>query len=351
VRLAIVSPYALDRHGGVQEQALQLRDQLARAGHSVKLIGPGESDGTWTSVGGTTNIESNDAVAPVCLEPGAIQRVKEAIDGAEVVHVHEPLLPVVGPAAWIGTDVPTVGTFHAEPAAVVRAVYKFGGPLLAHLMERIEVLTAVSTEAALAVEGFAPGVEIVPNAVDVGGFTEQERIGHRVAFVGRDDPRKGLDVLLAAWPRVHASVPDAELVVVGARRETEAAGVRFEGTVSDRRKREMLASSSIFCAPNTGGESFGITLIEAMAAGCAVVSTDLPAFVSVTGGVAEHVGVNDSKRLADVLLGLLANPERVRDLARAARARANVFDWTRVLPRWIMLYEQAIERAPGRIGG
>jgi len=351
VRIAIVSPYALDRHGGVQEQALQLREQLAQAGHKTKLIGPGESDGTWTSVGGSTDVEANEAVAPVCLEPGAILRVKEAIGDADVVHVHEPLLPVVGPAAWIGTDIPTVGTFHAEPAAVVRAVYKFGGPLLAHLVERIDVLTAVSAEAAMAVEGFAPGVEIVPNAVDVAGFTEQERVAHRVAFVGRDDPRKGLDVLLGAWPRVRAAVPDAELVVVGASRDSGGTGVRFEGTVSDRRKREVLASSSVFCAPNTGGESFGVTLIEAMAAGCAVVSTDLPAFVSVAGGVGEHVPVNDGGRLADVLVGLLTNPERVRRQGRAARVRANVFDWRRVLPRWIMLYEQAIERAASRIEG
>jgi phosphatidylinositol alpha-mannosyltransferase len=351
VRIAIVSPYALDRHGGVQEQAVQLREQLTKAGHSVSLIGPGESDGTWTSVGGSTNIESNDAVAPLCLEPGAIQRVKEAVGDVEVVHVHEPLTPVVGPAAWIGSDIPVVGTFHAEPAAVVRAVYKFGGPLLAHLIERIDVLTAVSAEAAAAVEGFAPDVEIVPNAVDVGRFTVHERVAHRVAFVGRDDPRKGLDVLLAAWPSVRASIPDAELFVVGARRDVGGTGVRFEGTVSDSRKREILASSSVFCAPNTGGESFGITLIEAMAAGCAVVSTDLPAFISVAGGAAEHVPVNDRGRLTDVLTGLLADPERVGYLGRVAKTRANAFDWSRVLPRWIALYEQAIERAPGRIEG
>jgi phosphatidylinositol alpha-mannosyltransferase len=351
VKLAIVSPYALDRHGGVQEQALQLREQLTRIGHSVTLVGPGRSDGTWTSVGGITDIESNDAVAPVCLEPGAIQRVKEAIGGAEVVHVHEPLLPVVGPAAWIGAETPTVGTFHAEPAAVVRAVYKFGGPLLAHLVERIDVLTAVSAEAATAVEGFAPGVEIVPNAVDVAGFTAQRRSAHRVAFVGRDDPRKGLDVLLGAWPVVERAVPDAELVVVGARRDDEATGIRFEGTVPDRRKREVLSSSSVFCAPNTGGESFGITLVEAMAAGCAVVSTDLPAFVSVAGGVAEQVPVNDPVRLAQALVELLTDPERVRRQGIAAKARANEFDWSRILPRWIELYEKAIERSVGRIKG
>ncbi len=350
MRVAIVCPYALDRHGGVQDQALRLRDQLRKAGYGVHLIGPGESDGTWTSVGGTTNVESNDAVAPVCLEPGAIQRVREAIGDVDVVHIHEPLLPLVGPASWIGSTTPTVGTFHAEPAIFVRAIYKFGGPLLSRLLEGVDVLTAVSSEAAGAVTGFAPDLEIVPNAVDVSLFAPQERFSHRVAFVGRDDPRKGLDELLDAWTRVRTMVPDAELVVVGAARGVRVEGVTFEGSVSDRRKREVLASSSIYCAPNTGNESFGITLIEGMAAGCAVVATDLPAFLAVAGGAADHVPVGDSRALADTLVSLLKDPAHARSRGASGRARAAAFDWSRVLPRWVAVYERAIERAAGRIG-
>ena len=148
MRIAIVSPYGLDRPGGVQEQARGLRRHLSSAGHDVHLIGPGVSDGTWISTGGITEVEANAAIAPVCLEPGAVAKVKEAIAWAQVVHVHEPLVPVVGPAAWMTKEVPSVGTFHADPAAVVRGIYRFGGPLLAHLLGRIDALTAVSEEAA-----------------------------------------------------------------------------------------------------------------------------------------------------------------------------------------------------------
>lgn len=351
MRVAIVTPYALDKPGGVQEEGFQLLHQLRKAGHDAELIGPGHSDGTWTSVGGTTNITSNDAVAPICLEPGAVGRVRAAISGADVVHVHEPLLPIIGPASWIAGTVPTVGTFHAEPAAFVSAIYRYGGPLLAHLIDRIDVLTAVSAEAANAVDGFAGDVEIVPNAVDVSAFPARTRLRHQVAFVGRDDPRKGLDDLLEAWPRVRAAVPTAELVVVGARRGSSEDGVIFEGRVSGARKREVLASSAVYCAPNTGNESFGVTLVEGMAAGCAVVATDLPAFVAVAGGVADHVPVGDPRVLADTLVRLLEDEERSRRLRAAAKERARDFDWNRVLPRWIELYEQAMERGTGRIGG
>jgi len=350
LKVAIVSPYSLDMPGGVQEQVFQLGTHLRSVGHVAELIGPGHSDGRWTSVGRSTNVTSNDSVAPVCLAPGAISKVKEALIDADVVHIHEPLLPVVGPAAWIGVDKPTVGSFHAEPAAFVRAFYRVGGPLLGPLVRRIGVLTAVSAEAANAVAGFAQGIEIVPNAVDVSGFPHRKRIDHRVAFVGRDDPRKGLDDLLAAWPQVRVAIPDAELVVVGASRADRLEGVVFEGRVQDDRKRELLASSVVYCAPNTGNESFGLSLVEGMSAGCAVVATDLPAFVAVAGEAAEHVPVGDRQALASALIRLLKDRNLAERRGASARRRAATFDWGRVLPRWIAVYEQAMRRGPGRIG-
>ncbi len=351
MKVAIVSPYALDRHGGVQDQARGLTRHLRDNGHDAVLVGPGESDGSWISVGNATAIEANDATAPVCLDPFSIQRVKEAIHGADVVHVHEPLLPVVGPAAWIGGDQPTVGTFHAEPGQIVRRIYRHGGPLLGKLIDKMGVLTAASEDAAAAVRGFAPNVEVVPNAVDVVGFPNVPRNGRQVAFVGRDDPRKGLDVLLAAWTKVRASVPDAELVAVGPRRSVTIPGVRFEGAVDDDRKREVLSGSGIYCAPNTGGESFGITLIEGMAAGCAVVASDLPAFLAVAGGAAIHVPVGDGSRLADALVGLLEDPAESSRMGEESRARAGTFDWSMVFETWLSVYRRAIDRTAGRIEG
>jgi phosphatidylinositol alpha-mannosyltransferase len=346
VKIAIVSPYALDRPGGVQEQARGLQRHLTAAGHVVTLIGPGVSDGSWTSVGGTTDVEANDAVAPVCFDPGAVAKVKEAVGRADVVHVHEPLVPVIGPAAWIGEDVPSVGTFHAEPGTIVRGIYRFGGPLLGHLLGRMDALTAVSREAATAVRRFAPDVEIVPNGVDMSGYAGNgHRVPHRVAFLGRDDRRKGLDVLLEAWPSVCAKVPDAELVVIGASRPIDESGVVFEGLVLEARKQELLTSASVFCSPNIGNESFGITLLEGMAAGCAVVASDLPAFTAVAAGTAIHVPAGDVDGLTSALVGLLTDQVTVREMGAAARARARAFDWSRLIPRWVSLYARAIEHA------
>ncbi|NIA24760.1 MAG: glycosyltransferase [Gammaproteobacteria bacterium] len=345
MRIAIVSPYGLDRPGGVQEQARGLTKHLRSAGHDVRLIGPGASDGSWISVGGTTEVEANAAVAPVCLEPGAIAKVKEAIAWAQVVHIHEPLVPVIGPAAWMGEGIPSVGTFHADPAAVVRGIYRFGGPLLAHLLGRIDTLTAVSEEAARAVRGFVPNPVVIPNGVDVATFEPSpDRLPHRVAFVGRDDPRKGLDFLLQAWPRVSGVVPDAELVVVGARRDLQIPGVSFHGRVPEDRKWSLLGSASVYCAPNTGGESFGITLLEGMAASCAVVASDLPAFRSVAGPVADYVRPGDVEHLAAALVSVLTDRARAHTMGEAARRRALMFDWSRVIPRWVHLYTQVSER-------
>jgi len=344
VRIAIVSPYGLDRPGGVQEQARGLTKHLRSAGHDVRLIGPGASDGSWISIGGTTEVEANAAIAPVCLEPGAVAKVKEAIVWAQVVHVHEPLVPVVGPAAWMTEGIPSVGTFHADPAAVVRGIYRFGGPLLAHLLGRIDVLTAVSEEAARAVRGFVPHPVLIPNGVDVTAFEpSSDRSPHRVAFVGRDDRRKGLDVLLQAWPRVLGMVPDAELVVVGASRDLQIRGVSFEGRVSEERKRSLLGSAAVYCGPNTGGESFGIALVEGMAASCAVVVSDLPAFRSVAGPVADYVRPGDVENLAAALVSVLTNRARMHTMGEAARQRALMFDWSRVIPRWVRLYTQVSE--------
>ena len=345
MRVTIVSPYGLDRPGGVQEQALGLRRHLRAAGHEVLLIGPGVSDSTWTSVGRVKEVEVNGAVSPVCLEPAAVAKVKEAAMWADVVHVHEPLVPVVGPAAWMPRDVPSIGTFHAAPAAFVKAIYRFGGPLLAGLLGRVDALTAVSGEASKAVRGFAPDPLIIPNGVDVGAFTpSSDRRPHQIAFVGRDDRRKGLDLLLEAWPKVLDSVADAELVVVGVRRNLRLRGVSFEGRVTEERKRALLESAAVYCAPNTGSESFGITLVEGMSAGCAVVASNLPAFRSVAGSAAKYVPVGDSGQLAKTLADVLSHPDTRAAMGEEARARAFLFDWSRLIPRWVDLYTQVGER-------
>ena len=159
-----------------------------------------------------------------------------------------------------------------------------------------------------------------------------------MAFLGRDEPRKGLDVLLEAWPQVVASVPDANLIVMGASRARVPAGVVTLGAVDADRKWEILTASAVFCAPNLGGESFGITLVEGMAAGCAAVASDLPAFIHVLDGAGRVFPVGDAGWLAQTLVEVLGDRDETDRLGEASLARAGDFSWERVLDAYENIY-------------
>jgi phosphatidylinositol alpha-mannosyltransferase len=182
---------------------------------------------------------------------------------------------------------------------------------------------------------------LIPNAIDVGAFAFQgERHPNRVAFLGRDEPRKGLDVLLAAWPKVRAAVHDAELVVLGVDRGGQDSGIRYLGTTVALEKRRQLAQAGIYCAPNLGGESFGVALLEAMAAGCAPVISDLEPFRQVAGTVARYAAVADPRSLAKQLIEALRDRRGSERQGQAARQAAAAYDWRHVLPRYVELYER-----------
>ena len=339
MKVAVVCPYDLGHPGGVQQLTIELVDRLERAGHEAWLVGPGSNPRAHT-VGGTRGVRANASVAPIAIGAGVRRRVTAAIAGADVVHIHEPLMPRVATAA-LGSDHAKVATFHADPPGWARRLYRAAERPLRRRMQACEI-TAVSPVAASAIPAAWGPVQIIPNAIDVGAYTGARRIPGRVTFLGRDEPRKGLDVLLAAWPIVCAAMPDSELVVIGAERRSDApAGVRYVGRVDDEEKRSLLASASIHVSPNTGGESFGIVLAEAMAAGAAVVSSNLPAFVAVTGGSGVHVPPGDHRALAAALVSLLGDTDRLRTLGEAARARAMAFDWSVVLSHYVEAYRRA----------
>ena len=186
-------------------------------------------------------------------------------------------------------------------------------------------------------------MRIIPNAIDVPAYqVDVERLSNRISFLGRDEPRKGLDIALDAFEMVRADCPDAELVVMGASRPGAPAGVTFKGFVESPEKHQILASSSIFIAPNTGGESFGIVLAEAMAAGCAVVASELSAFQDVVGDDAVLVPVGDSAALGSAIIGLLADPASRDRLGQAGRTRVGRFDWSLVLGQYRQAYADAM---------
>jgi len=339
LRVAVVCPYDLGLPGGVQQLTIELVQRLEAAGHDAWLVGPGEHPGA-PSVGRTIRIRANASVAPVALGPGVVGRVARAIEGADVVHVHEPLMPLVSLTALLGSS-PLVATFHADAPRWAGAVYSAAGRLLRRRL-RNAVITAVSPTAAAPLPTSWGPVEIIPNGLDVAGYaTGDARVPGRVTFLGRDDPRKGLDVALAAWPTVHAAFPEAELVVMGSSRSPTAAGVRYVGRVSESEKRSLLSSAMIHLAPNTGGESFGIVVAEAMAAGAAVVASDLPAFQHVIGSTGLQVPTGDPDAFARALIRLLADPEEAKRLGAAGTERAHSFDWSVVLDRYVAAYRRA----------
>jgi phosphatidylinositol alpha-mannosyltransferase len=183
---------------------------------------------------------------------------------------------------------------------------------------------------------------IIPNGLDVPAYHQAvEKNPYRVVFLGRSEPRKGLAVLLAAWPRIHNAFPSAELMVLGAT-AVDGNGVTFKGRVFDEVKQRELAGSSIYVAPNLGGESFLITLIEGMAAGCALVATDLPAFRDVADEAAVYFERGNPEALARAVMKLMAEPSEIHRLRSAAEARVGRYDWSVVMPRYLEAYEAAI---------
>ncbi len=329
-RIAVVSPYDLGRPGGVQTQVLELVEQLKKIGHDAWVVGPGAPDGQGIDVGRSVVIPANGSRVPICLSPSAISRTRAAVVGADVVHLHEPLMPVVGPAL-LGTRVPLVATAHAAPPPWVAPLYR----MTPRRWWTGRVITAVSAAAA------APlglPARIIPNGLDVASFRHgAERLDNRVVFLGRSDRRKGLEVLLRAWEGVRQGFPGAELVVLGSD-GIDQAGVSFRGRVFEEDKRAELASGAIFVAPNLGGESFGITLVEAMAAGCAPVVSDLEPFREVAGDAALYVARGDPGALAVAVLRLLDSPAERRALSESALARVSRFDWSVVLPQYLDCY-------------
>jgi len=287
-------------------------------------------------------VRTNRSRAPITLHPGAMPRLKAAVAGADVVHIHEPLVPVTGWAVLLADTPPRVGTFHADPSAMVRRLYRFARPILQRVAGRLDVATAVSPVAASAVDGFVE-TRIVPNGLEVARYRSAAvRVAARVLFVGRDDPRKGLDVLLQAWPLVRASVPEATLQVVGTERASGPDGVSFLGRVSDEEKLRRLGQATVLCAPNLGGESFGLVVAEGMAAGCAVVASDLAAFREVAGGAALLVAPGNVPDLAAAICHAVGDSAEAARLGSAAVAAAARFDRAAVLDGYLAAYRSAL---------
>jgi phosphatidylinositol alpha-mannosyltransferase len=291
----------------------------------------------FMNVGAASLVSVNGSRAPVSPWPATMARTVSALRSfaPEVVHVHEPVVPGPSLAALIMGPRPVVGTFHRSGADFAYRAY---GHLVAPWVRRLDAVFAVSEEAkatALACVGRLAGViEVIPNGVEVRGYESVEPWPAKaptVAFVGRHEPRKGLGILLDAF----GSLPDStRLWVMGSGPETPALQSRYAaqrriewlGVVDDEERAARLKGADVLVAPSIGGESFGVVLLEAMAAGTAVVASDLPGYRLAGGGAARLVPAGDPAALAKAVGGvLLDDAERAR-LADRGRQRASECD-------------------------
>jgi phosphatidyl-myo-inositol alpha-mannosyltransferase len=341
VRIGLVCPYDLTKPGGVQTQVKDLARHLTEMGDEVLIIAPGLSGSErGLDLGKTISIPGNRSRVPISVDPRVVGLIKGAASTLDLLHVHEPLMPIVSLSA-LRSGIPVVATFHAAPGTLGSRFYEVMRSRLGKILgPNVRRVTAVSATAAAPLPA-GLDVEVIPNGVDVAKFAPMiPRDPLRVSFLGRDEKRKGLDVLLDAWGRVIDMYPEADLEVVGADRGLE--GVTWLGTVGDEEKAEILTSSAIFVAPNLGGESFGIVLVEGMAAGAAVVASDLPSFREVGGEAVRYFATGSSDDLATTIIDLLGAPAEMSKLGVAGRERAQLFDWSTVALSYREVYERAL---------
>jgi phosphatidylinositol alpha-mannosyltransferase len=360
VRVMLSCPYSLSLFGGVQAQVLGLARALRSQGVDARIIAPCDGpppEPGITTVGPSTRVPSNGSVAPVAAGRAVARRTIEAIRTFEpdVMHLHEPFSPGANHAALVGTHVPAVGTFHSARAGRNPWYQTLRSPLRP-LLRRITSATAVSEQAARQVAlTFGTECEIVPNGVDVDRFAKGDSLlpsRPAVFFVGRLEPRKGVGVLLDAFARVGR---DADLWIAGDGPQLDklhthdSLSVEWLGRISDDEKATRLRSATVACFPAIDGESFGIVLLEAMAAGTALVASDIDGYRDVARHDLEALLVKpgDVDALADALRLLLDEETRRDSLVAAGRTRADEFSMEHLAERFIGIYERTIAQHAG----
>jgi phosphatidylinositol alpha-mannosyltransferase len=364
VRIALVCPYAWEAAGGVQVHVKNLAVRLRQRGHEAIVLTPTASAPSepWVrSVGRPVRVTYQGTVAPIA--PLSYGRVRSALASfrPDVVHVHEPLTPSASMFATLAAKTPVVATVHAYLDRSI--AMELAAPILRRIWRRVTIGVAVSEAAASFLRRVLPdaALEIVPNGVDVEAFAGAEPhaelpAGRRILWVNRLDAQKGFPIALAAFSKVLAEVPDAVLVVVGEGKDREAltlltlparARIDMRGAVPNEQVPSYLAACEVFVSPAVGQESFGIALVEAMAAGLPVVATDIPGYREVVSDGVEGLLVppRDPEGLAAGLVRVLREPELAKRLGGAGRERARTFDWPIVVDRLEELYLRAIESA------
>ena len=367
MRVALVCPYAWDAPGGVQIHVAQLARRLLDRGHEVLVLAPGSNSAVdpWVRVvGAPVRVPYRGTVAPICFTPASARRVRTALGAfaPDVVHAHEPLTPSTSMQAVRAATAPVVATFHANLGR--SRLMEVAAPVLRGVYRRIDAAIAVSDAAASFLARAIPerAVRVVPNGVDTRPFAAGVRPseglpdGRILLWVNRLDPQKGFPIAVAAFERLAARFPDLSFVVAGDGKDRDAVHALAEpirrrvlllGRVPHAEVPAYLASADAFVSPATGQESFGIVLVEAMAAGVPVVATDIAGYREVVRDGIDGLLVRsgDPEVLAEALGRVLEEPDLASRLSAAGRERASGFDWDQVAPRIEAVYREVTQGA------
>jgi phosphatidylinositol alpha-mannosyltransferase len=357
LRIGLVCPYSLSIPGGVQAQVLGLARELRRQGHEARVLGPCDGpppDSFVTPLGDSLPTAANGSIAPLAPDAAAALRTIRALNDEQfdVLHVHEPLTPGPAMTTLMVHPAPIVGTFHAAGRSTS---YRMFRPALERFVERVDRRVVVSKDALALVQEYLGGEYVVLfNGVDTTAIRAAApfpRTRPAIFFIGRHEERKGLAILLAAVPRLAL---DVECWIAGdgplTARLKAAHGpdprIVWLGRISESDKLARLRGASVFCAPSLHGESFGVVLAEAMAAGTAVVASALPGYRNVaTDGVdAVLVPPGDPDLLAAALSRVITDGDLSSRLATAGAARADELAMSRLAEAYTAIYEDLIAR-------
>jgi phosphatidylinositol alpha-mannosyltransferase len=377
VKVGIVVPYSWSFWGAVVQHAECQAEALLALGHDVRILCGSDPPGTFTRllhprtgravatppyvtpIGRSVIVPANGTLPNIILSPSAVFRLQHLLERErfDILHLHEPMTPIPCVAALAFARTPIVATFHASGEL---SWIKAGKPLWGFLIERIDHRIAVSEQARASAARYFPGdYEIVPNGVSIPPEADPGGRDNQVVFVGRQEPRKGLHVLLRAWPEVHRTT-GARLRVIGAdplsvrlllaRQRLSDEGVDVLGIVDGATRTAELMRAKALVAPSLGGESFGMVLTEAFACGTPAVASDIPGYREVmTSDTGLVVAPGDPRALAAALLALLDDEPRRRALGASARALARErYAWADIAARLSGIYE-LVAGLPARV--
>ena len=366
LRIVQVSPYSWDVPGGVQVHVRELSSHLRELGHEVRILAPGKHRGPRDDaiiVGRAVPVRGNGSVARISFGPQVGSVVSRALREfrPDIIHVHEPLVPSVSMHAVLNAEVPVVATFHSNVGRERTSSlwFKLAVPLVRPVWDSVARRIAVSEAARHSVTSRMGDCDlrIVPNGVDVGRFSQAAPAslppGRHLVFVGRLEERKGFPIAIQAFGKLAARYADLRLLVIGDGSERDAvqtlapaARTRVDmlGRVDDDRLASYLKAADVYIGPATGGESFGIVLAEAMAAGLPIVASDIPGYRDVARDGVEAVLVTpgDPDALVTGVAKVLEDPALAKALGEGGRARAVQYDWDSVTAKIVQLYREIL---------